>query len=256
MRRDDLPILQDVADYVAFKKRLRRLGLVGLSFSLICFGLGIVAVLLNWPLWLIFTFALGFLLGASWALESPSQLRLGVQGILLVLGGLCGCTVLFVSINPTIAATISREPSVYAWVPIVPVLFICGRWSITFAMTLGRKKRIKEPSPLEREIAATVDGLLAADLDRSPNVVSFTVLRSMTLQQNWRGRLLDEMAIFVEGKGSQIIIGEKDDVDIALVSEKAVKGNYKIRLRCAERRITGAFMPVEAFEKYLTWKLE
>ena len=252
LTKDILPELKETAVFFAVERRLQSSGLIGLLFGLACLIGGLVAFGAGWPKWLTVAAGAVFILGALWGIGAPGKPALFGYGGLLLAGGIGGAWALAAFVNTPAGLELGSTP-LRLMAIVVVAMVLWGVWNLFYWFSLRKTAVARPDAETEEEAASAIDGLLTADLEQSEDVVELYVVRSLARQQNWRGRLLDGMAVFVEGKGYLVLFAARDEIHLTRLGSKPVKDGVFVCFRCGGVEIPQAFMPSRSIDRYEAW---
>ena len=91
----------------------------------------------------------------------------------------------------------------------------------------------------------------AAKPEDSKDIVVF--IPSEPYARKWKGKLQGKLAIFVQGKGVDMFIAEREHVNIVDLGNVTPRKSVRATLQIRNRKIKGKF-PFQSFERYEIWK--
>jgi hypothetical protein len=110
-----------------------------------------------------------------------------------------------------------------------------------------------EPGALDR-LDAIVEKLKKLKSKDAPDVIGFRVpQRFMRPQQDWKGQLGSDAAIFIDKRGHDVMVAHKDDVEIEVTGKVLIGKTLKVSVRVAEHSMPATMSP-DSFERYEDWK--
>ncbi len=245
---ENLGELQKAANYVTLRRTLRPFGIGAMIF-------GILTVLAGVPVdgvdaLSVFLLALGLLLvvTATLVLSAPSPAGLQLAAVAVMVVG-------FSNILTTVLdAVAGKENGVSAF------FFFFGILQIGFAIKMLKDYRhfakLLSGQP-DQEMVARVDRMVKSLLKakaKSDNTVVEMYEKEGAIAPMWKGKFLENAAIFVKKAGRQdVTIARKDDVNFAERAGPAKRGQLPASFRIGDKKLIGAIAP-EHFKRYEAWK--
>jgi hypothetical protein len=114
-------------------------------------------------------------------------------------------------------------------------------------------REVPEPEALQRldKVVAKIKKLKSSEAD---DIIGFRIAaRFMKPQQDFKGQLGEDAAIFIDKRGHDILVGHKDDVLIKVKGKVLLGKTLKASIRVAEHRLEGTISP-ESYQRYVDWK--
>lgn len=238
--------LQNFANYRFVSKTLKPAGIGSVIFGIIAIAMGFGGVEgnpLNAILGLIGVF---LLVDGIWIVFFPTTKGMIVDSIALFIVGVWN---ILITIANAYAGG-NNDPQIFA---IIGVCQIIGGFR-----RLGLYKRysampMSKPSDetLRRinDIAKTIK---RAKAKQQSDIVVFKT-QTFISQKEWKGRLSQNSAVFVDGTGNDIVFTPKTDVDFVkqgkVLLGKTIKASFRIR----DREMTGTIAPV-FLDRFDEWK--
>ena len=251
--KENLDALQGTADYNSLHRELVSAGIASLIFGLIAIATALVPAI--WDsffsvLWFIFG---AFLLGEGiWLITGmPRPVGLIAHGLVIVIfsiWNIVGAGLLVLILDPGIP--INRIA--------FQAIFILGIfqliWGVLIIPRYGRfhKISIQKPSAVnQRWFDQAAGSISAAKPKDSKDIVVF--IPSEPYARKWKGKLQGKLAIFVQGRGVDMFIAEKEHVNIVNLGNVTPRKLVRATLQIRNRKIKGKFL-FESFERYEKWK--
>ncbi|MFC2050741.1 hypothetical protein ACFLTN_06150 [Chloroflexota bacterium] len=250
---EDLDALQGTADYNSLRRELVAAGIASLFFGLIAIAAALVPAI--WgsffsAMW--FTFG-AFLLGEGiWLITgTPRPVGLIAHGLVMVIFSIWNIVAaghLILILDP--ANPINKIA--------FQAIFILGIfqliWGVQSIPRYGRFHRISIQKPSkenQRWFDQAADSISAAKPKDSKDIVVF--MPSEPYARKLKGKLDGKVAIFVQGKGDDMFIAEKEHVNIVNLGNVTPGKSVRATLQIRNRKIKGKF-PFQSFERYEIWK--
>jgi hypothetical protein len=250
---EDLDALQGTADYNSLREELVSAGVASVIFGLIA-----IAVALVPAIWGSFFSAMWFIFG-SFLFGEGIWLMTGMpRPVGLISHGLV--TIIFSIWNIAAGGYLALiiDPANPTYKIVFQAISILGIfqliWGILIIPRYGRfyKIPIQKPSKENQQwFAQAVASLSSAKPESSKDIVEF--MPSEPYAMKWKGKLQGNLAIFVQGKGVDMFIAEREQVNIAKLGNVTPGKSVKATLRFRNRKIKGKF-PFQSFERYEAWK--
>jgi hypothetical protein len=251
--KKNLEALQSTADYNSLRKELVAAALASVIFGIIAIAAGLIPGIVGsffsvlWFLFGAFLLAEGILLLAG----TPRPVGLIVYGVLFVLVGIWN--------------VVGADSMISILNPINPILkiafqaiFLLGIFQVIWGLMaiprysrfhkISMQKPSKENQRWFDQAANTISGVKP---ENSTDIVEF--IPSEFYTKKWRGKLQGKLAIFVQGKGDDMFIAEKQHVNIINLGNVTPGKSVKATLQIRNRKIKGKF-PFQSFERYEIWK--
>lgn len=245
--RDSIDELHQLAEYRRARKMLRRSG-----FGAVAFGIINVAIAIYWlqfsPVNFILLLVAGALLSVGiWEVAYPMAVAAIFDGIIAITLGLWN---VFVTILNQAAG---GPPHVHG---ILFTVFMFS-WGISRFVMYPRfaagLQETPEPESLRRldRVVERIKKLKSSDSD---DIVGFRVAaKFMKPQQDFKGQLGENAAIFIDKRGHDILVGHKDDVIIKVKGKVLIGKTLKASIQVAEHKLEGTISP-ESYQRYVDWK--
>jgi hypothetical protein len=223
--RENVHSLQQVASYLLFTRNLRGSGNIDVLVGcVIC----LVALIMLGHRFLSVEIAglaaLGALLigGGIWFLSRPTPIGMLVDGAMML--------AVLVAV-----ATLAIDPRhiVFRQAILMPFLYLLAGGALRRLYGVRQYRRFASAAAVARSettgkwLGGLVDSTLQAEAGSDPQVVSFVGAAFLGLSRKWKGRLLPEVAIFVQGgnetgEWGNVLFAARDNVRIASVLEMLV----------------------------------
>jgi hypothetical protein len=250
---ENLDALQKTADYRVLRGIFKSAGIASIIFGVIAVAvgawLGIGYTLFNnlWILFGIFLFGVGIWLIAG----MPRQVGLIAYGMLFVLAGMWNV----IGAGSMINILYTGNP---IYKIIYQLIFILGIfqiiWGVQIIPRYGRFSGVSIQKPSEenqRWFDQAVNSISGAKPEDSRDIIEF---KPRGFNENkWKGKLEEEVAIFVQGKVDDMFIATKEQVKIIDYGNTPRGKSLWATLQIRNRKIKAIFSP-ESFKRYETWK--
>lgn len=251
--KENIDALQSTADYNSLHGELVSVGLASLIFGLIAIAAALVPAI--WGsffslLWFLFG---SFLLGKGiWliagTLRPVGLISHGLVMVIFSIWNIVAAGYLILILDP--ANPINKIA--------FQAIFILGIfqliWGVQSIPRYGRFHRISMQKPSkenQRWFDQAVSNVSAAKPEDSKDIVVF--IPSEPYARKWKGKLQGKLAIFVQGKGVDMFIAEREHVNIVDLGNVTPRKSVRATLQIRNRKIKGKF-PFESFERYKIWK--
>jgi len=242
---EDKSALIKAADYKVVNSHLRPASFGSIIFGIIAIGLGGSMAGQNPINAFLVVIGIGLFIEGIWLLTSPGPKGFIVDGIALIILG-------FWNILVTFANASSGGGS-------VGFFFILGIWQIIWGFqSFGRYKRFaylagEKPSKEAMErLEQALHGIMASSYGTSADIVEFKAKKTAFKQWTWKGKLMDDAALFVAGKKA-IIPVRKDEVKLTLKGEPSGVQRQKGTLHLGKQKIVGTISN-ESLDRLRAWK--
>jgi hypothetical protein len=233
--------LQKVADYRTMKKMLRPGGIGSIIFGGIAFVMGIISIEDN-PLNM-FLVLLGIFLfiEGAWLVSSPSPSGIIVDGIALVILGIWN---IFITIyNESQGAKGSTN---FALIGILQII-----WGIQSFKRYKRFSNVTTEKPPEESIQR-IDEIVKNVLNAKPDF-DLDVIQFSTKNQNWKGKLLPEVGVFVETNGNDVVFVRKELFNVTQYVPNQSGEILKVNFQFDDQEKKGT-IPSKSLLKFEAWK--
>jgi hypothetical protein len=250
---EDLDALQGTADYNSLREELVAAGIASVIFGLIAIAAALVPAI-----WGSFFSAMWFTFGA-FLLGEGIWLMIGMpRPVGLISHGLV--TAIFSIWNIAAAGylVLILDPANPINKITFQAIFILGIfqliWGILIIPRYGRFYKIPIQKPTKENqqwFAQAANSISAAKPKNSKDIVEFMPTEPYAMK--WRGKLQGNLAIFVQGKGVDMFIADREQVNIVNLGKVTPGKSVKATLQIRNRKIKGKF-PFQSFERYETWK--
>jgi len=244
MSPDDSSSLIKAADYKVVNSHLRPASFGSIIFGLIAIVLGASMAKENPINAFLVVIGIFLFIEGIWLLTSPGPKGLVVDGIALIILGVWNILVTFAN------ASSGGES--------IGFFFVLGVWQIIWGFqSFGRYKRFsylagEKPSKESLEkLEEVVQGIMASSYRTSADIVEFKV-KTAIKEWNWKGKLMDDVALFVAGKKA-IIPVRRDEVKLTLKGESSGLRPHKGTLRLGKQKIVGTISR-ESLDRFREWK--
>jgi len=250
---ENLDALQKTEDYKILRGIFKSAGIASIIFGVIAVATGVLPRLEDSfysPVW----FLCGVLLlgvGIWLIVGMPRPVGLIVYGMLFVLAGMWNV----IGAGSMINILYTGNP---IFKLIFQVIFILGMfqiiWGIQTIPRYGRFSRASIQKPSEenqRWFDQAVNSISGAKPEDSRDIIEF---KPRGFNENkWKGKLEEEVAIFVQGKVDDMFIATKEQVKIIDYGNTPRGKSLWATLQIRNRKIKAIFSP-ESFKRYETWK--
>ncbi|MFC2018981.1 hypothetical protein ACFLU4_03385 [Chloroflexota bacterium] len=234
--------LQRAADYLTLRKRLKGGGIGSILFGVIAIVMGFIFMSED-PINVILVFIGIFLLVEGiWLLRSPSPRGLVIDGVALCIIGVWNIVITI--------ANIAAGAGGAAWAAVLGVLQLY--WGFKSFGQSRRFATLSTGKPNEQSIAWVEDmakSIKKANTAQSTNVIEFQMGR-----KQWKAELIQDMGIFVEAAGDEVIVASRDEVQFTSKGEAAPGKSRKISCRVCNYSLDGKISP-ELMERYEAWRI-
>jgi MFS family permease len=241
---EDKSALIRAADYKVVNSHLRPASFGSIMFGIIAIALGGSMANQNPINAFLVVIGIFLFIEGIWLLTSPGPKGFVVDGIALIILGIWNILVTFAN------ASSGGES--------VGFFFILGIWQIVWGFqSFGRYKRFaylagEKPSKEALEkLEQALRGIMASSYKTSADIVEFKV-KALFKEWNWKGKLMDDVALFVAGKKA-IIPVRKDEVKLTLKGESSGLRPQKGTLHLGKQKIAGTISP-ESLDRLREWK--
>ena len=251
--KENIDALQSTADYNSLRRELVSAGIASVIFGLIAIAAALVPAI--WDsffsvLWFLFG---SFLLGEGiWLIAGkPRPVGLLSHGLVMVIVSIwnivgAGSLILLLTSENAI--------SKIAFQAIFTLGIFQLIWGVQSIPRYGRfhKISIQKPSKEnQRWFDQVVDSISSAKPEDSKDIVVF--IPSEPYARKLKGKLEGKAAIFVQGKGDDMFIAEKQHVNMVDLGNVTPRKPVRATLQIRNRKIKGKF-PFQSFERYEIWK--
>ncbi|MDD5542985.1 MAG: hypothetical protein PHX83_07395 [Acidobacteriia bacterium] len=237
--------LQQAADYFAVGKLLRPAGIGSVVFGIVAIALGSSMMSENPINAILAVIGVFLLIEGVWVMAAPAPAGMIVDGIALIVLGIWN---IIVTISN--ASSGASGPHFFA---------ILGLWQVVWGFqSFGRYSRFsgrvsgKPPQELINQVAAISKSLAAKGASQQPEVMEFTV-GVKRAKRTWKGKLLDDLAVFSIEKEADFIVADKSSVNFSQQSGVSSAGGVSVSFNIGSRS-GDATMTSNQFEKYQRWK--
>jgi len=103
-----------------------------------------------------------------------------------------------------------------------------------------------------RQVDNVVWTIARAKVKEQSDFVEFQT-KTFTAQKVWKGKLSQDLAVFVQGSGQDIVFASKNDVHFVKQGKVLIGKTLKASFRIRDRKLTGTIAP-EIFDRYEAWK--
>jgi hypothetical protein len=245
--RDSIDELHQIAEYRRARKMLRTSG-----WGALVFGVINIAIAIYWlqfsPINAILLFIALALLGVGiWEVVYPIAAAAIIDGLIAITLGLWN---IFVTI---INQAAGGPPQVHG---IVFTVFMMS-WGVSRFVMYRRfedgLREAPEPEALERldKVVAKIKKLKSSEAD---DIIGFRIAaRFMRPQQDFKGQLGANAAIFIDKRGHDVLVAHKDEVRIKVKGKVLLGKTLKAAIRVGEHKLEGTISP-ESYQRYVDWK--
>ena len=166
--------------------------------------------------------------------------------------GLIGIGVwnLFISMTPAPAATQEGGTNFFGMMGLMQVIWgFQGLWRYW-----ERRHLPQQPPPPEaiQQLEAIVDGIVKGKTAEEDDMVEFET-KTLSGSQVWKGRLMQNGAVFVEGQGDDILFCDRTAVKVDDQGKGFLSKLHKARFRLGNRKRTGTISP-EYLVRFTDWR--
>jgi hypothetical protein len=245
--RDGIDELHDLAEHRRARKMIRHAGL-----GLIVFGC--INALIAWS-WgqhnafalLVAAIAAAMLAVGFWEVLFPMAEAVLFDGIITIIVGLTN--LLLTLANAVAGGVVSIHWGIFGGLIIA--------WGVSRFISYRRLSDALRLKP-DREAMKRLDSVVAriknAKSKDSSDIIGFRVAQQfMKPQQDWKGQLGTDAAIFIDKRGHDIMVAHKDDVEIEVTGKVLIGKTLKVSVRVAEHSMQATISP-ESYERYEDWK--
>ncbi len=241
---EDKSTLIKAADYKVVNSHLRPASFGSIIFGVIAIALGGSMANQNPINAFLVVIGIFLFIEGIWLLTSPGPKGFVVDGIAMIIIGVWNILITFAN------ASSGGES--------IGFFFIIGVWQIIWGFqSFGRYKRFsylagEKPSKEALEkLEQALQGIMASSYKTSADIVEFKV-KTAFKEWNWKGKLMDDVALFVAGKKA-IIPVRKDEVKLTLKGESSGLRPHKGTLHLGKQKIAGTISP-ESLDRLREWK--
>jgi len=253
INEENIDALQSTADYNSLRGELVSAGIASLIF-----GLTAIATALVPAIWGSFFSAMWFLFGAFLLSEgilliagTPRPVGLISHGLVMVIVSIwnvVGAGLLVLILDPAnpINKIVFQAIATFGIFQLI--------WGVQSIPRYGRfhKISIQKPSKEnQRWFDQAAGSISAMKPEDSKDIVVF--IPSEPYAKKLKGKLQGKVAIFVQGKGDDMFIAEKQQVNIVGLGNVRPRKSVRATLQIRNRKIKGKF-PFQSFERYEIWK--
>jgi hypothetical protein len=245
---DHIDELHQLAEHRRAKKMLRHSGWVAVAFG--CINAFIAYSWIQHPfICIIIAFiAAAMLIVGFWELLLPMAEAIIADGIIAIVIGV-------LDIFITVARGAAFVLVSIQWGIVGGLIIAWGVSRFRSYRRLADALREKpQPEAMERldQIVELIKKLKSKD---APEIIGFRMpLRFMRPQQDWKGQLGGNAAIFIDKRGHDIMVAHKDDVEIEVRGKVLIGKTLKVSVTVAQHRLDGTISP-ESYERYQEWKV-
>ena len=233
--RENVSLLQHAADYQVCARNLRVSGVGDIIWGVICCVLGGLMFRFQTANIVLIIFGAVLIGVGIWLVSRPTPLGMIVDGALLVMVGIWNLYINY------LVLTHARVQGV----GIGPVIAIAQiGWGIHRLRSHSRFASAVAMQPSEANVQLLrqlVQSTLKAKTKQDPTVISFRRRSSFTAE-NWKARLLPEIAVFAMSIGQfggrrDALLAARDGVEISETKKKLLSRRYKLTLRVGQRTL-------------------
>jgi hypothetical protein len=245
--RDGIDELHDLAEHRRARKMIRHAG-----WGLLVFGC--INSLIAWS-WgkhssfgiLVAIIAAAMLLVGFWEVLLPMAEAVIFDGIITIVVGLANLIL-------TVANAAGGGFVSIHWAIFGGLILAWGVSRFISYRRLADALRVKPDPEGMRRLDAVIQKIKNARSKGAPNIIGFRVAQQfMKPQQDWKGQLGTDAAIFIDKRGHDIMVAHKDDVEIEVTGKVLVGKTLKVSVRVAEHSMQATISP-ESYERYEDWK--
>jgi hypothetical protein len=245
--RDSIDELHQIAEYRRARKMLRATG-----WGAAIFGIINIAIAVYWlqfsPINVLLLLIAVALLGVGiWEIAYPVAVAAILDGMIAITLGLWN---IFVTILNQAAG---GPPQFHG---ILFTVFAIS-WGVSRFVMYRRfaegLRETPEPEALKR-LEKVVEKIKKLKSAEASDIIGFRVTQQfMKPQQDFKGQLGENAAIFVDKRGHDILVAHKDDVIIKVKGKVLLGKTLKASFRVGEHKLEGTISP-ESYQRYVDWK--
>lgn len=237
--------LRQAAEYRRAVKILRGAGWGAIIFGVLALVIGVPAAVTHPINFVLVLFGLGLLAEGLWNLLLPTAEGILVDGILLLI---CALWNLFI----TILSVAAHDPPSVFWAVLGGFQIA---WAVSRFVSYGRFRNALAEKPDAETLERLED--IVKDIKQTKSVDDNEIVgfrsRSALKQQDWKGRLGDDAAIFVDKLGYDILVAYKEDVTITVKGKTLLASTLNASIKVGKQRMEATISP-ESFARYTDWK--
>jgi hypothetical protein len=245
--RDSIDELHQIAEYRRARKMLRTSG-----WGAIVFGIINVVIAVYWLQFspvnaILLLIALALLGVGIWEVVYPVAVAAIIDGIIVL-------TLALWNIFVTVINQAAGGPPQFHG--IVFMVFMIS-WGVSRFVMYRRfaegLQETPEPEAVQRldKVVAKIKKLKSAE---AGDIIGFRIAaKFMKPQQDFKGQLGENAAIFIDKNGHDVLVAHKDDVIIKVQGKVLLGKTLKASIRVAEHKLEGTISP-ESYQRYVDWK--
>jgi hypothetical protein len=253
INEENLDVLQSTADYKSLRGILVSARIASIIFGVIAVTTGVLPGIEDsfysavWVLCGVLLLGVGIWLIAG----KPRPVGLIVYGVLFTLVGMwnvVGAGSMIYVLNP-------GNP---IYKIIYQIIFILGIfqiiWGVQTIPRYGRFSHVSIQKPSEENqqwFDQVVNSISGAKPGDSKDIIEFKP--GEFNGRNWKGKLEEKLAIFVQGKGDDMLLARKEHMNIVELGNSPLGKSLRATLQIRNRKIKGTLSP-ESFKTYKMWK--
>jgi hypothetical protein len=243
--RDDIDELHRLAEYRRANKILRTAGKGAALFGVLNVAMAIPAAERHPINFILLAISVLMLLEGLLNLLKPTAAGIIIDGAVFAI---IGCWNIFVAVISILAGFGAQVPwGVYGVVLI--------GWGIYRFASFGRFARafekVPDPEAL-KNLGRMIARIKSLKSSEGSSLVNFRS-KGFLKQQDWKGELGTKAAIFIDLNGYDVLVANKDDVEIEATGKVLIGKTLKVSVRIAEHSMRATMSP-ESYERYEDWK--
>lgn len=260
MAGDDIPpltienihLLQEAATYRVGERQLRRSGIGDIVWGIICVLIGIPAFQVN-PVNAVMVLIGAMLVGVGiWIIARPRPIGSLIDGIALLL--VAAWNTVITALNLAATASGKQPDTPRLGVLIIILQYVWGVQRLQRYPRFAASEAMKPSPKISKWLDELVKSLKDARMGSDSSIIAFTI-KGFNGQQNWRARLLPEMAIFMRDNGQDMILLTREDATISLKEARRSKGQTKVYFELGHVKSDG-FIGPESLSRFEAWNSE
>jgi hypothetical protein len=250
MQIEYLDELQQVAEYRRARKTLRAAGIGSLVFGTIALFMGVSMLAQNFINVILVMIGLLLLVEGCWNVFFPTAEGILVDGVALLLVGLWNIFVTVLNMLAAAAGGAATPPVQWGVVGVLQIAYGIYRF-VSYRRFAEAFRKKPEDEELKR-MHELVKMVMKANPKNSEGMISFKA-KNFFGQQQWKGQLAENAAMFVAAQTHDVLVAGKDDVRIDVQGKVAFGKTRRAKVRIRSQTLDALISP-ESLTKYEAWK--
>jgi membrane-bound ClpP family serine protease len=251
MQIEYLDELQQVAEYRRARKTLRAAGIGGLVFGTLALFTGVSMLAQNFINIILIMIGLLLLVEGCWNVFRPTAEGILVDGAALLLVGLWNIFVTVFNVLAAVAAGGAATPPVqWGLMGVLQIAYGIYRF-VSYRRFADAFRKKPDEDELKR-MDELVKKVMKTNPKDSASTISFKA-KSFFGQQQWKGQLAENAAIFVAAQTHDVLVAGKDDVQIEVHGKVAFGKTRKAKVRIRTQTLEALISP-DSLTRYEAWE--